>query len=196
MSDKTEIQCLKEEIKKLKELAYKDELTSLYNRRGFRDGIEGFLSELKWSSERPEQRESVFIKNFSIILFDIDDFKKVNDTFGHDVGDKVLVFLSDVVRENIRDIDLSARWGGEEVILGLVGASEEDAYKIADRIREQVSSEKLKIDGKEIYFTISGGVASFNETGDFDEMFRCADKALYDAKKNGKNRIVKYSKLG
>ncbi len=191
--ERREIDRLKLEVKKLQKLAYLDGLTELYNRRGFEEVAEGFLSELVWSRKQDEQRNSIFIKSFSVALFDIDDFKKVNDTFGHEMGDKVLVRFAETLRDNVRDIDISARWGGEEFILGLVGASEEDAFKVADKIRKQVSEDKLQMDGKAVHFTVSGGVVGFDETGGLKEMFRRVDKALYEAKNSGKNRIVRYN---
>lgn len=195
MSEDKEIRKLRDEIEQLKKFAYKDELTGLLTRRGFAEGTDGFLSELSWVKEQSEKRESVVIKNFSIILFDIDDFKKLNDTFGHQAGDAVLVRLAEILEENVRDIDLPARWGGEELVLGLVGANENDAYKIAERVRGQTEGEKLQFDGKDIRFTVSGGVASFEEVKDFEELFSLADKALYKAKKEGKNKVVRHSSI-
>lgn len=190
-----EIQKLREQVAKLQELAYKDELTGLFNRRGFKEGAEGFLSEVSWDKEQSDQRKSIFIKNFSVAMFDIDDFKKLNDAYGHETGDRALQFMAEVVNENVRDIDLAARWGGEEIVLGLIGASEEDAYKIAERIRTQIEGEKLKIGGEEVHFTVSGGVCSYEQAKGFDELLALADKALYKAKEGGKNRIVKFSEL-
>ncbi len=196
MDERSQIRKLKKEIEHLQQLAYKDELTNLYNRRGFKEGTEKFLSELVWAKKHPDHRKSIFIKNFSIILFDIDDFKKINDSFGHQTGDSVLSRIGATMLENVRDIDLAGRWGGEEIILGLVGASEEDAFRMADRIREHIAKEKLQLDGETVNFTVSGGVASFDKADGFDDLFSHADKALYEAKNRGKNKVFKYSDIG
>ena len=190
-----EVKSLKAEIENLKKLAYKDELTGLYNRHGFKDGAERFISELASENGDGRKREAVYIKSFSLIMFDIDDFKKLNDTYGHRAGDAVLKMFAKIVMDNVRDIDSASRWGGEEIVLGLVGASEEDAFRIADRIRDRVEKETIEFEGNKIKFRVSGGVASMDDAKDFDEMLGCADKALYKAKSAGKNQVVKYSEL-
>jgi diguanylate cyclase len=186
---------LKKEIKKWKELAYRDELTGLYNRRGFREESGKFLREAIYSKKYPHRRKSFFIKNFSLVIFDIDDFKKINDTYGHQAGDKALKVLSSLILKRVRDIDIVARWGGEEIVLGFVGANEKDAYKIAEDIRKRVGLSKIRSDGKEFKLTISGGVASFNKVANFSKVFHLADQSLYRAKKRGKNCVVKSSSL-
>ncbi|MEK9150967.1 MAG: GGDEF domain-containing protein [Patescibacteria group bacterium] len=193
-----EIQRLKKEIERLKEAAYKDELTRLYNRRGFKSEAEKFLKEIAAFKKYPNKRESFLVKNFGLIVFDIDNFKKFNDQYGHPAGDEVLKKLSGLILERIRDIDLAARWGGEEIVVGLVGASEKDAFNIAEDIREKLTRQKFNWQGEKLGFTVSGGVADFDEDKklkNFDELFDLADKALYAAKERGKNRIVKSSDL-
>lgn len=187
-----EIKKLKKEIQKLKELAYKDELTGLYNRRGFKEEAEKFIKEVISFKKFPKRRKTFLLKNFSLVIFDIDNFKKLNDVYGHQAGDEALKILSKLILERVRDIDLVSRWGGEEIILGLVGADENDAYKIADDIREKISKTKFKWGRKNLSFTISGGAADFNRAKNFEELIRKVDEALYQAKKEGKNRIIKY----
>ena len=186
---------LEKEVKRLKEVAYKDELTKLYNRRGFKEESEKFISHVAMQFKYPEKRKSVIIKNYSIIIFDIDYFKKINDTYGHDVGDEALKFFSSIIISRLRKIDAVARWGGEEIIVGLVGADEDDAYRIAEDIREKLEKSELNYKRKKIKFTVSGGVASLDREKTFEEMFRAADEALYMAKKTGRNRIIKASNL-
>ena len=181
---------LKSEIEKLRRVAYKDELTGLYNRHGFKEEAEKFIREVAAFKKHPRRRESVLVKNFSIVIFDIDNFKKINDTHGHQTGDKVLKHLSEIISERIRDIDIAARWGGEEIVIGLVGANEKDACKIANGIRIVIEKSRLKSRGKIIKFTASGGVAGFESAKNFNTIFHLADKALYKAKKTGKNRVV------
>jgi diguanylate cyclase len=192
---KSNIRQLKKEIQKWKGLACRDELTGLYNRRGFREESEKFIKEAVYSKKHPHRRKSFFVKNFSLVIFDIDDFKKINDTHGHQAGDKALKGLSSLILKKVRDTDLVARWGGEEIVLGLVGANEKNAYEIAEDIRKKVRSSHARSDGKKIGFTISGGVVSFSKIVSFNKIFYLADRALYKAKKRGKNCIVRASSL-
>lgn len=178
---------LEAEIKRLKELAYKDELTGLFNRRGSKKESQKFIKEVVAYKNVKEKRESFIVSNFSIIVFDIDNFKKINDKHGHTAGDRALKNLAKLIQERVRAIDLVARWGGEELVVGLVGADEKDAFNIADDIREKVE--------KNFNFTVSGGVAAFDHARNFEELFEKADKALYKAKRSGKNKIIKFSDL-
>ena len=184
------IKKLRVEVKRLQELAYKDELTSLFNRRGFSEEAKKFLSEIAAFKKHPERRENFIIKNFSIIVFDVDNFKKLNDAHGHQAGDEALRHFGRIIAESVRDIDLAARWGGEEVVLGLVGASENNAFRIAESIRKKLMHTPVVWKRKKIYVTVSGGVAGFDRADTFDELFRLADRALYLAKKNGKNMVI------
>jgi len=186
---------LEEEISRLKELAYKDELTDLYNRHGFKDESAKFIDEVKGYLENPTRRENFLIKSLSLGIFDIDNFKKINDTYGHQAGDMILKLFSRIIKERVRGIDIVARWGGEEIIVGLVGSDENNAYEIVDDIRKKIEETAVEWEGKTIKFTVSGGVASFTEAEDFDSLFKKSDGALYKAKQTGKNKIVKASDL-
>ncbi|MFH1393224.1 MAG: GGDEF domain-containing protein [Patescibacteria group bacterium] len=193
--EQKKIKELEEEISRLKELAYKDELTDLYNRHGFKDESAKFIDEVKGYLENPSRRENFLIKSLSLAIFDIDNFKKINDTYGHQAGDAILKLVSRIIKERVRGIDIVARWGGEEIIVGLVGSDENNAYEITDGIRKKVEETTVEWEGKTIKFTISGGVASFAEAEDFDGLFKKSDGALYKAKQTGKNKIVKASEL-
>lgn len=182
---------LQKEIDRLKKLAYRDELTGLYNRHGFKEESEKFIQEVVEFKKNPERRKSFLVKNFSLVIFDIDNFKKLNDTNGHQAGDKALAILGELLRKTVRSVDIVARWGGEEIVLGLVGASNDEAFEIADNIRKKIAENSFKWGRKTISFTVSGGVACLENAGDFETVFACADKALYKAKHNGKNQIVK-----
>jgi len=184
MSTKKE---LEEELKRLRPLVFKDELTGLYNRRGFYEEAKKFLDELKLAGNVKERRLSFVIKNFGVVIFDIDDFKQINDRHGHEAGDKALKDLARIILGRVREIDIVARWGGEEIVLGLIGANEQDAFLVADGIRKQAADS--------FQFTISGGVSAFNEAVTVDDLVREADQALYKAKRTGKNKIVKFSEL-
>lgn len=193
--NKTQVQKLQKEIKRLKELAYKDELTGLFNRHGFKEEAQKFVSAVTELGKSNNKRKSFLVKNFALIIFDIDNFKNFNDSYGHLAGDLVLKSLSRFISKQVRDSDIVARWGGEEIIVGLVGASENDAFGVADKIRQGIADKKLNYDKRKINMTVSGGAADMTKIGDFEKLFGRADKALYRAKKLGKNRIVRYSDL-
>lgn len=190
---KETIKSLKAEIKKLKKLAYYDELTGLLNRRGFKESSEKFLRQI--AHERGGKRKKVMLRFFSIVLIDLDYFKKINDIYGHDTGDASLKHVSKIILNRARDIDLVGRWGGEEIVLGLVGAEEDDADFVANSIRERLANTPLIFRRKRISFTLSAGVACFRENISLDEIIGRADKALYKAKHSGRNRVIKYSDL-
>lgn len=122
----------------------------------------------------------------SIVMFDIDDFKKINDTLGHITGDNVLVEVADIIQKNIRDNDMIGRYGGEEFLLVLSNTDLHTASVIADRIRTSIE-EKFFITPTK--FTISGGVKEYNGE-EINEFIHGADINLYEAKKQGKNRII------
>lgn len=187
------IKKLESEIARLKKLAYTDELTGLYNRHGFRELTGIFMREV--AAERTQKRKSVVIKDLSIALFDLDHFKKINDTYGHEAGDKVLEKFADIIRKRVRGIDVAARWGGEEIVLALIGASESDAARLADGLREDLESEKITFGRKHISVTTSVGVADIGKARDLNEVVKRADRALYAAKHAGRNQVVRASSL-
>src|SRR3989338_1105128 len=189
MDKDKQIEELKAEIEKLKTLTNKDELTGILNRRGFKEEIKQFIGEVSSFNDHQERRRSLVISNFSLVLFDIDDFKKINDIHGHQVGDKALQFLSKLILDRAREIDLVARWGGEEIVVGLPGAGAGDAFNFAEDVRKKLENSQSE-DG--VRFTVSGGVACFDEVEDFENLFKNADIALYEAKNSGKNKIIKW----
>lgn len=193
-SEKT-IKELKAEVRRLKKLAYIDELTGLFNRHGFRVEADKFLHELNLPHERAALRHTVLIKNFSVILIDADFFKKINDTYGHAMGDAVLQLLSKTILGRVRDLDIVGRWGGEEIVVALPGASEDDAVKIAEIIREKVSREHIVKNRKRIGVTISSGVASHRHGDTLEMLIHNADLALYEAKRTGRNKVVRFSEV-
>ncbi len=186
---------LEEEVARLKGLAYKDELTALYNRHGFKEESAKFIDEVKGYLENPSRRKNFLVRSFSLAIFDIDDFKKINDTYGHQAGDEILKLTSKIILDRVREIDMVARWGGEEIIVGLVGSDESQAYEITDDIRKKIEEIIIDWGGKAIKFTVSGGVAGFVQAEDFESLFKKSDEALYKAKQTGKNKIIKASDL-
>jgi len=172
IEDITERKLLEEELKRL---AKTDKLTGAYNRTKFKEII-----------EREIERVKRYNQSLSIIIFDIDHFKKVNDKYGHSVGDYVLKTLADIVRENIRKIDYFIRWGGEEFMIISSETNLKDASALAERIREIIESYMFE-DVRKV--TVSLGVTEFRENDTEDSLIKRADDAMYEAKKKGRNRV-------
>ena len=170
---------LKSEKDKLEELAYTDPLTGLSNRRFF-------LEEMKRVIETARR----YREPLSIMMLDVDNFKRINDEYGHDVGDMILKQLAEVIRKNTRSSDIAARFGGEEFIVALPKTDERGALMVAERIRQEFKKSKVQVDGKEIGTTVSIGIASFEEGYDLDRLIKEADEALYEAKRTGKDKVV------
>ncbi len=165
----------------LKLLASIDPMSGLYNRRFFSDMAENIVALAKRQK-----------RNVCIILLDIDNFKSINDTYGHDVGDDVIKKLSRVLKDNTRKSDILCRYGGEEFILLLPETSLQWATKIADDLRLEFNSYKFTLHEKQISFTASFGVSTLDirlESA-LEDGIKRADKALYRAKNSGKNQVV------
>jgi diguanylate cyclase len=192
------IQELETEVEKLQGLVANDELTGILNRKGINEKLDIIFKEALYIKDHPDSKRNFHVNNLSIIYIDLDDFKKINDTYGHDIGDKVLKKLSFVVKEEIREIDVIGRMGGEEFVVALVGATEEDAYKKAERIRIAIKN-NLKIEElPNLIVTGSIGTASVRKTESktISELITMADKAMYEAKKNrGKDNVVRFSEI-
>lgn len=161
--------------KQFEELAKSDQLTGLLNRIGIRDGLYDGLND--WKARR---------KAFSLVMIDIDHFKKVNDSYGHDVGDAILVAVSQLLKSSVRSSDLLARWGGEELILVCPGTDLAQAEAMAESLRKKLAGEEVHAG---IHVTASFGVATLTD-GNLDELFKRADDALYEAKHQGRNKVV------
>lgn len=172
---------------KLYELATKDGLTKLYIYRHFYSLLE---TELK----RAQRYKHVL----SLLMMDIDNFKMINDTYGHLVGDKVLKEIAATIKSTIRNIDVPARYGGEEFTVILPETTAKDARIIADRLRQNISDIEVTIDATTtIKTTISIGIAEFPICADNEkDLINLADKALYEAKRNGKNCIYESTQNG
>ncbi|MFA5024716.1 MAG: GGDEF domain-containing protein [Patescibacteria group bacterium] len=186
----SELNKLKKEVASLRKLAYKDPLTGLYNRRGFLDEGEKIFSTVRLAADKSVRRKSFFIQDLALIFVDIDNFKKINDSLGHKTGDIVLKGVADVLIDSVRLSDLVGRWGGEEMLVLLVGASSKDAKKIAESLRQKLQESKIKAGSRIIKLTASLGVASIAKELSLEDLIRKADKAMYRAKKLGKNRVV------
>ncbi len=160
-----------------------DYLTGLYTRGAF-DG--SLIREVARSKRHKTET--------SVLFFDIDDFKKINDIFGHIAGDLVLKKLSKLVMNEIRTEDIAARYGGEEIVIIFPETGKIKGLVVGERIREKVEQMEFEYEGHPIQLTISGGLATFPADADNGaNLVKCADDALYKAKSYGKNNIVLYS---
>lgn len=165
----------KKKEEELYRLATTDLLTGLYNRR--------FMQDQLMQAKHMEERHSL---PFSLLLLDVDNFKKLNDTYGHEMGDKVLKAVAEDIRKNLRKTDIPSRWGGEEFLILLENADLQEAVSVAERIRKEVESTPLE---GHIKVTVSIGVASYSKDEDINSLIKRADEALYRAKASGKNRV-------
>ncbi|MEM9332087.1 MAG: PleD family two-component system response regulator [Pseudomonadota bacterium] len=175
-------ECLRESVQQTIEMAVKDPLTDLHNRRYFENHFSS-LFEKAISASKP----------LSAIMCDIDHFKAVNDTYGHDVGDSVIRECSLRIRKSIRNIDLACRYGGEEFVIVMPDTNIELAKVVAERIRLEVCAHPvIAANGShQVPVTVSMGVACIEETYDTPEkLLKRADVALYNAKRDGRNRVV------
>jgi diguanylate cyclase (GGDEF)-like protein len=163
-----------------KALSIHDGLTGAFNHRYFQEKL---LEEIK----RAERSKS---SPFSLLMFDIDNFKSFNDDYGHQIGDSVLKHISEVVKKNIREIDIFARYGGEEFILLLPNTEKEGAVSVAEKLRKLIAINPLVTKKKNYFITVSVGCSVFPSDGeDKNTLIKRADEALYKAKQDGKNLV-------
>jgi diguanylate cyclase (GGDEF)-like protein len=167
------------EYQKLQELSLKDSLTGLLNRRAFEELLD--IEE-----ERREDRPH------SLIMIDIDNFKALNDRYGHPAGDQVIAGVAAAIKEALRGADLATRYGGEEYAVLLPGALATDGYGVAERIRQRIGAMTFRFGNRKVQVTASLGVAHryAREDCDLHELLTQADRALYQAKRSGKNLTV------
>ncbi len=175
------IQDLKETQKELQELSVTDPMTKLYNRR--------YFSTLSLELMKLTKRNN---HELSLIMLDIDKFKNVNDTYGHDVGDEVIIDLARTLANEKRKSDFAFRIGGEEFVLLLPNTSPDGAELLAQKIRKITESSAVNLnDNQQLKYTISLGVSIFNIDNDTDlqSVLKRADEALYEAKETGRNKV-------
>ena len=169
-----------ENIQTIMNYANRDYLTGLYNRRYFYSAMSEYIEDVKLSGEQ-----------FAVAMIDIDHFKNVNDTYGHDIGDKVIVTVADILRSSTSPRDLVSRFGGEEFCVVLKNINRYSAQDILARIHTEVANYSLQIDKERVVnFTISIGAVLYQDGESLDDAINEADMLLYQAKKEGRNRLI------
>jgi two-component system, cell cycle response regulator len=168
-------------LRQLYDASVTDALTGAHNREHFDTQLRAELSYARRHNT-----------DVSLIIFDADHFKKINDTYGHQVGDAVLIQIANVVRSTIRSEDVFARYGGEEFALVLRGIDIQGCGAVADRVRERIASLKIQTDRGSIGVTVSAGCTSLTTTAEKtpEGMISAADRRLYGAKHAGRNRVM------
>ena len=197
-------------IKELSAFSERDILTELYNRQGFIREAEKFLREVKTLGKIKEKRRISF-KDFSVIFIDLDNLKLINDKYGHKTGDRALQTMAKIFRDSVRDLDIVARWGGDEFVIGLAGANEKSAFQIAEKVKEKIKIIKINNWQLSASFGIvsyhhknkpprfSAGYSQKNKTKEkilnqLYELIEKADMTMYEAKKKkGKGSVVVYN---
>ncbi len=169
-----------ENIQQILNSANRDFLTGLYNRRYFFNHIDQYIQEAQEG-----------FSDLYIAMIDIDHFKSINDTYGHEEGDKAIELVADIMRTNTNQKDLVARFGGEEFCIALLADDLQTAVSVIERIRVAIeTSEFVTKKGERIHITVSAGIAKYNEGDDINEVINAADANLYKAKTNGRNQVV------
>ena len=165
-------------IEDLKQKSIKDSLTGCYNKEETEIFLETFLKNfLRYKTP------------FSVLMIDIDYFKKINDTYGHLAGDFILKKVAEIMKSLIRDTDICGRFGGEEFIIALPNTKIIGALRLAERIRKTIENTSFDYNGKKIKITLSIGVTSASKNDSIYSLIERADEALYEAKRKGRNRV-------
>jgi diguanylate cyclase (GGDEF)-like protein len=171
---------LKKALVELEKLAKTDELTGISNRRHFVE-----LAQREFNLAKRQKR------SFSLLILDIDCFKKINDTYGHPIGDYVIKFVAEECVRCLRKEDLCARWGGEEFIIFLSETDLKKAIIVAERINQTIENHNIIIKSNQIWITVSVGVSVYrDEDENVNQTISRADKALYQAKNMGRNKVI------
>ncbi len=168
--------------KKLEDISLIDTLTNVYNRRGIYKYIKKTMLQAKETHSK-----------FSLLLLDIDHFKKINDTYGHLAGDQVLKDTALIIKNTIRKSDIIARWGGEEFLILLPNTTKEESFDIAEKIRKNIKSKQYNFFKDKVSVTVSIGISEDNRSCKIDNIVGEADKNMYIAKESGRDRV--YPKL-
>jgi diguanylate cyclase (GGDEF)-like protein len=175
-----EVRNLRQQITELSELVLTDGLTGLYNLRHFKNVLQAEMNRSKRSGIPT-----------SLVMIDLDHFKAINDTYGHETGNKVLKHVADILTSELRTTDVICRYGGEEFVVIFPETQLNLAVKVADRIREMIADSPVNCETGEVYVTASMGASVYMKFGilSMDEFVDSVDKYLYEAKKSGRNCI-------
>jgi diguanylate cyclase len=174
-----ETKSLQDGIRKAHEMVRKDPLTGISNRQALMDALEA--EYIRW------QR---YQNPLSMVVWDIDNFKQINDSLGHLAGDKILTKIAEILSTSTREIDFVARFGGEEFVGIFPGTALPETMVLADKIRDEISKARFLYDGNPVPITVSAGVATFHTGDNTEKVFKRADQALFKAKKQGRNVCV------
>lgn len=170
---------MRQRLEELQELAMHDQLTGIANRRFVEISLAARLEELKR-----------YGFGFSALFIDADHFKKINDTHGHSVGDRVLKMISTTIANSLRSFDIVGRWGGEEFVVLLINTKAEDLFTLTDRLRRLVESSTLTLDnGESLKVTVSIGVTAAQKEDTVESLVERADKLMYESKRGGRNQV-------
>jgi len=169
---------LRENFNESMEMVVTDPMTGLGNRRFFDRAIAPLFDQLDENGQV-----------FSLVIFDVDHFKRVNDILGHDVGDTVLKEVAARLASNLRSVDVVSRYGGEEFIIAMPDTNQAEAILAADRMRELIGGTSIHVDNQAFSVSVSAGIAETRQGEKFRDVFKRADAALYLAKKSGRNKV-------
>ncbi len=175
----TESKDLKDKLQIARDKALRDQLTGLPNRRAYEDQLATEVA--RWQRYKTP---------LTMIIWDVDHFKKINDNYGHKAGDKTLLLISSLLTKNCRQTDFVARFGGEEFVMLLPDTSKESGLIMAEKIRTIIEKGGFNAGGKAILVTISCGITQYLDSDSFDSLFERADQGLYSAKSKGRNQCV------
>ncbi|ATW26883.1 diguanylate cyclase [Candidatus Formimonas warabiya] len=170
---------LEHAVQRLREMSVTDHLTQLANRRGIIEKIQNEIARYHRSKHK-----------FSLIMCDIDHFKRINDTYGHECGDYILERIAALLKSSVRAVDSPARWGGEEFLLLLVETNYRGARVLAEKIRTKIASAQFDFKGNLLSVTMTFGVTEFDDHIGIDGNVANADQALYKGKERGRNCVV------
>jgi diguanylate cyclase (GGDEF)-like protein len=170
---------MRQRLEELQELAMHDPLTGIANRR---------FVEINLAARLEEHRRYGF--GFSVLFIDADHFKRINDTYGHSVGDRILKMISATVANSLRSFDTIGRWGGEEFVVLLVHTKKENLFKLADRLRRLVSQSALTLEsGETLKVTVSVGATAAQKGDTVESLVERADKLMFESKRGGRNQV-------
>ncbi|MDH5393768.1 MAG: GGDEF domain-containing protein [Gammaproteobacteria bacterium] len=170
---------LKELSSQWENLASKDMLSGLYNRRAMTELLNEEVSRVNRGD-----------KSFTLAMVDIDKFKTINDSYGHQAGDEIIKSIAQIMSAHFRHHDMISRWGGEEYLIVFPETSINSAASITDRLRKKIAETKIVYDGQEIHATVTIGLSSYKKESGLDACISDADKALYFGKESGRNRVI------